>query len=1286
MSIISSNDGPVRVSRGKRLGYLALAGLTLALSSAGVAATPVFINEIHYDNAGADTGEAVEIAGPAGTSLNGWSLVLYNGSGGSSYNTINLSGSLADSCGGLGTLSFATTGLQNGSPDGLALVDNSNTVVQFLSYEGDFIAVGGPADGLQSENIGVSESSSTPVGQSLQLTGDGTQAEDFSWTGPIAETFDNCNTGQSFGGVAAAPELLLSEVVVTPTAGEFVEIYNPGSQAFDLTDVYLTDATFAPGGVFYYNIVLGADAGGGGFGDFHARFPAGASIGPGEYQTIALAGSDDFVATYGVTPTYELYEDGAGTDLVPDMLEALPGSINNQGGLTNSGEVVVLYQWDGQSDLVADLDYALWGDRDEAVDKTGVGTDGPDGDMVASFYQDDTTIGQQDVIAGTGHAFGDAFGRIDLDEGSEIQSGGNGVNNDDETSENLSITWASREPSPNAATPAPPPPPATVVLNEFQADPASGDAGDANGDGTRNGSEDEFIELVNISGGDLDISGWTVSDAVTVRHTFPAGTVLTSECAIVVFGGGSPSGAFGNALVQTASGGFLGLNNGGDVITINDGFQDVVTVSYGGEGGNNQSLTLDPDVTGTDYVQHTSASGSGGTRFSPGTLIDGAAFAGCDPIDPVVAEIFEIQGSGADSPLDGQLVTSNDNIVTAVGPEGFFMQTPADRSDNNADTSDGIYVFTGGAPGVAVGDQVDVTGTVDEFFGFTEITGGPTINVDSGGNVVPAAVVFDLNTPSPDPANPSCAIEYECYEGMLIDLPLGTVAGPNQGFGSDPIAEIHVVAGTERPFREPGIEFPGLPGLPVWDGNPEVFELDPNKLGLPNSIIPAGSTVAARGGLGFEFGGYELWPSELVVVEAPILDPVRDPVLDEMTVGSLNLLRLFDNIDDPNVDDPVIDPAEFAVRLEKFSRYIREVLKSPDILAVQEVESLSVLQTLAATIAADDASVNYSAFLEEGNDIGGIDVGFLVRDTVTVDAVTQLGADEILTVDGSLLHDRPPLVLEGRYTAGASNFPIVVMAVHNRSLGGIDTSDRVRQKRLQQAQSIAEKVQTIQGPDGLVNLVVTGDFNAFQFTDGYVDVVGQIRGDVNPADNLLSAPELVSPELINQIQLLPAEERYSFIFRGNAQALDHALTTVGLDPLVAGMAYGRGNTDAAEILLEDPTTPLGSSDHDGLVLFVTLDGDQDGVTDSADLCPGTVIPEMVPTVRLGTLRWALTDGDGNFDTVRPNGNGPQDSFTIEDTGGCSCEQIIDALDLGKGHTKFGCSLDVMREWSAQATP
>jgi hypothetical protein len=337
--------------------------------------------------------------------------------------------------------------------------------------------------------------------------------------------------------------------------------------------------------------------------------------------------------------------------------------------------------------------------------------------------------------------------------------------------------------------------------------------------------------------------------------------------------------------------------------------------------------------------------------------------------------------------------------------------------------------------------------------------------------------------------------------------------------------------------------------------------------------------------------------------------------------------------------------------------------------------------------------VVYTAYLFEGNDIGTIDTGFLVRDTVQVDAVTQLGLTEtyINPINGmpELLHDRPPLQLDAHYVGGGANFPITAIAVHNRSLGSIEDpvqGPRVRAKRLAQAESIAQKVQDLQTADPGIHLVVIGDFNAFEFTDGYVDAVGQIAGDFTPADNQLSGPDLVDPDLTIETLSVPPAERYSFVFTGSAQAIDHALTSTALAARVTGFQHGRGNCDAAVDLINDDSTPLRSSDHDGLVLYVFADSDGDGVADGDDRCAGTTIPESVPTQGLNPNHYALVDGDRVFDTVTPPGGGAGDVFTLDDTAGCSCEQIIDALHLGNGHRKNGCSVGAMRNWVDSVSP
>jgi predicted extracellular nuclease len=234
------------------LSFVVLAVVVLAGVFPASATTAVFINEIHYDNTGTDTGEAIEIAGPAGTDLTGWTVVLYNGSGGAVYDTVVLTGVLPDQQAGYGTLSFARTGIQNGAPDGLALVDATSTVVQFLSYEGAFTAVGGPADGMTSTNIGVLESGSGAIGNSLQLDGTGTTYEDFTWSAEAPNTFGAVNTGQTFssGGPTptptpvpteppAAPQIVINEIMQNPaavgdSAGEWFELFNPTSAGVDI--------------------------------------------------------------------------------------------------------------------------------------------------------------------------------------------------------------------------------------------------------------------------------------------------------------------------------------------------------------------------------------------------------------------------------------------------------------------------------------------------------------------------------------------------------------------------------------------------------------------------------------------------------------------------------------------------------------------------------------------------------------------------------------------------------------------------------------------------------------------------------------------------------------------------------------------------------------------------------------------------------------------------------------------------------------------------------------------
>lgn len=205
----------------------------------------VWINEFHYDNAGTDTGEFVEIAGAAGTDLTGWSIVLYNGANGQAYSTVNLSGSLSDQTGtgfGFRGVTYGVDGIQNGSPDGIALVHNGQ-VVQFLSYEGQMTATNGPAAGMQSTDVGVAEGAQDPAnGVSIALTGSGSEYSDFTWQKVLATpTIGGSNTGQTLldDNAPTSPSISISDAsVVEGDSGTTTLTYTltrtGGSDAFSV--------------------------------------------------------------------------------------------------------------------------------------------------------------------------------------------------------------------------------------------------------------------------------------------------------------------------------------------------------------------------------------------------------------------------------------------------------------------------------------------------------------------------------------------------------------------------------------------------------------------------------------------------------------------------------------------------------------------------------------------------------------------------------------------------------------------------------------------------------------------------------------------------------------------------------------------------------------------------------------------------------------------------------------------------------------------------------------------
>lgn len=526
-------------------------------------------------------------------------------------------------------------------------------------------------------------------------------------------------------------------------------------------------------------------------------------------------------------------------------------------------------------------------------------------------------------------------------------------------------------------------------------------------------------------------------------------------------------------------------------------------------------------------------------------------------------EIWQIQGSGNVSPHAGSVVRTSSNIVTAVNAASFYMQTPPARSDQNPNTSDGIMVYTGFRPSLQVGDLVTVTGKVQEYFTQTEFgADNISITVVGSGQPVPDPVVVNGQFPGTDPG---AVPDLERVEGMLVQIN-GISTGPTGNNGRFPMR-----GGGERAFREPGIRYPGLDGYPVWDGNPEVFWFDPDGLGAPdNRLVAGGTLVTATALINGNSWGYLALPLEYTLEGGVGLRPVRDKRADEITVASLNSLRL------------IFGSGGYGDRVKKTARYIQELMRFPDIIGFQEVGSKRVLDDLAVQLELLDNSMAYDAYLIAAD--GDIQTGFLVKKNLFSSAtVTALGRDETYG-SGARLHDRPPLLLEVQLNGGQI---LRVINLHLRSLNGIegDDGDRVREKRYEQAVSVANMVQQLRDE----NLVLLGDFNAFEFTDGYVDVVNQIQG-TNSLGALFPLENIVQPPLRNlTLTHQPPAEHYSYVFDGSAQMLDHCLANELPGFVARELAFARGNADQPEAYFDDYQVVNRASDHDGFVLFLSTD-------------------------------------------------------------------------------------------------
>ena len=675
--------------------------------------------------------------------------------------------------------------------------------------------------------------------------------------------------------------------------------------------------------------------------------------------------------------------------------------------------------------------------------------------------------------------------------------------------------------------------------------------------------------------------------------------------------------------------------------------------------------------------------------------------------------IHDIQGNGNTSPLLGGGVLT-EGIVTALRGNGFYLQSPAADYDADPATSEGVYVFTGSAPTVAVGDFARVQGTVAEYtpasnphqLSLTELT-APTVSVLSTGNALPGVVAVDDTYLRADSLD-----SMERLEGMRVYFIELKVVAPAGGFITESSATsttngvfYATLPTAARPMREEGMSVLDVTPLPAgvvpprFDSNPERLRVQTSGLaGMPAFAVDVGDTVWSMVGvLDYSFGAYNLLPSFTSSI-TPGATPVAVSAKagDEITIAGFNLLRFFDDVNDPATSDPVLTATALTNRLRKTGNAICKYVGMPDILGVVEVENLSVLQKLADTINAGDtqepgacpSNPHYVAYLQEGNDVGGIDVGFLVStaevaagvERVEVLAVQQLGKDEVYTNPDSstgLLNDRPSLLLHARvHQANGAARELTVIANHLRSLSGVNSTDpgpngwategaRVRAKRAAQARYLADVVQARQDADPNELLVLLGDFNAFEFNDGFVDSMGIIRGNAAAAGtvfNPVASP--VTRPLTNLAELMPAAERYSFSFDGSAQSLDHLLVNQAI--LDAGFGvrgeHARINADFGVDNFGDWTVPVRVSDHDPVVLFL-----KDPAFSSADLAVD-VVANDTQVAPGATATFGVGVANGGPDAASParvaiRANTTSAGFTVDAPAGWTCfAAVADGVD------------------------
>jgi len=509
-----------------------------------------------------------------------------------------------------------------------------------------------------------------------------------------------------------------------------------------------------------------------------------------------------------------------------------------------------------------------------------------------------------------------------------------------------------------------------------------------------------------------------------------------------------------------------------------------------------------------------------------------------------VVPIWAIQGPGDRSPYTLKWAPT-EGVVTGVFPDlpGFFIQD--EEPDNNPATSEGLFINTAELdefPPVEQGDWVRVYGQIKETSQQTQllVITPDDIQVVDRDEKLPHPVVLD-----PPDAESVAAPYFEALEGMLVAAP-----GPNRAMG--PTSQ----------YGEYVIVPPGHDDTRLWQGQEVGYAImvddgssakHADRTTLPYVVATGDIIEDIVGPLAYTYGHYKIEP-----IEPPTVKPIKHSIpqisplqANQFSLMTWNAENVFDAKEPNPKDPPLPTPSQYHLALAKMAATIVNA-GYPTVVGLQEIENIDVLKDLAAQNAIKEQA--YQPVLIEGMDSRGIDVGYLVRGDAEILDVQQYDAPEGLT-------SRPPLVIKVAITLPEKPIEFYVINNHFTSMSaGVEITEPRRNAQAQWNVHILEDIIRKNDPNAMV----------------------AIMGDLNSFFNSKPIQTLRDAGLKHVLDFLPADQRYTYIFQGKSQAIDHMMVTTNLYDLLQDVVVLHINADFPPPAPEDPS-PIRKSDHDPII-------------------------------------------------------------------------------------------------------